>query len=152
MHLVFVAFHIEVTVVRFVDLVNGKIRADMGAYLSQGNTYATNDFELVIRTSKELEFLLENQFHAEGKGLHEKITSASSSALLPDSLVRKMRFLATIRNKLIHDTTVNAIPDRAAFIHNFEEAKRELQAVLDRMSQNRGSGGGATPLTSCTIA
>ena len=35
-----------------------------------------NDYELVIRVSKQLEQLLETQFGASGRGLHEKVTTA----------------------------------------------------------------------------
>ena len=34
-----------------------------------------NDFDLVIKSSKELEHLLDSQFGATGKGLHEKADS-----------------------------------------------------------------------------
>ena len=84
-----------------------------------------NDFELVIRASKEMEWLLETHFGAPtGKdcGLHDKISRARTSQgkPLPDDLVRKMRYLATIRNKLVHDRDFNAIPDRAAFVSGFD--------------------------------
>ena len=36
-------------------------------------SYSSNDYELVIKTSKEMEHLLEEEFHARGKGLHEKV-------------------------------------------------------------------------------
>lgn len=35
-----------------------------------------NDYELVIRVSKQLEAVLETQFGGSGKGLHEKVSSA----------------------------------------------------------------------------
>ena len=35
-----------------------------------------NDYELVIRVSKQLELLLETSFGATGRGLHEKVTTA----------------------------------------------------------------------------
>jgi len=41
-----------------------------------------------------------------------------------------MRYLATIRNKLIHEPGFDAIPDRAQFIKRFEESVAELQAIL----------------------
>ena len=102
-----------------------------------------NDYELAIKSSKQIEGLLEDEWGAVGKGLHEKLNSVqASSQPLPDvsarcvwrwlvgrsncgwiesvnrtdsrtnpihphthpkSLVRKIRFLASVRNKLIHD-------------------------------------------------
>lgn len=47
---------------------------------------SSNDYELVIKSSKELEYLLEAEFAAAGRGLHERITSAS--AQLPPRLVK----------------------------------------------------------------
>ena len=91
-------------------------------------SYSSNDYELVIRTSKELEYFLEAEFQAHGKGLHEKITSIQNE--LPAELCKRMRFLATIRNKLIHERGFDQIPDRAAFIQSFEVSKLELQTIM----------------------
>ncbi len=38
--------------------------------------FSDNDYELVIKASKELEHLLETEFGATGRGLHEKIAAA----------------------------------------------------------------------------
>lgn len=89
--------------------------------------HASNDYELAIRSSKELEHFLEVEFGATGKGLHEKITS--SSGFLTPSLVKDMRYLATIRNKLIHEVRFDAIPNRTVFIEKFEKSKQELRHI-----------------------
>lgn len=115
----------------------------VGAQASRA--HATNDYELVIRSSKELEALLETEFGASGRGLHEKITSVQGQ--LSPGLVKQMRYLATIRNKLIHEPGFDDIPDRAAFIRRFEESLAELQAIL----RARGSKA-ASSLPSCVIA
>ena len=57
-----------------------------------------NDFELVIRATKELEWLLETHFNApSGKdvGLHEKISKArtASGQPLPEKITKRMRYL-----------------------------------------------------------
>ncbi|KAH9261127.1 hypothetical protein BASA81_000831 [Batrachochytrium salamandrivorans] len=98
-----------------------------------GNSHSAQcdcDLTLVIVSSKHLEKLLEEKFDAEGKGLHEKITSAKH---LPEDLKRKLRRIATIRNKLVHEgwftcpppkqtltctlkVDFNSIPDRARFV------------------------------------
>jgi hypothetical protein len=49
---------------------------------------------------------------------------------LPPQLARKMRFLATIRNKLIHENDFNVIPDREGFLRAFGEAVEELRVIL----------------------
>ena len=94
-----------------------------------------NDFELVIRASKELEHLLETHFQApSGKtvGLHEKIGAARtrSGEPLTENAVRRMRYLVTIRNSLVHDREVNAIPNRADFVKGWAEVEAELQRLI----------------------
>jgi hypothetical protein len=94
-----------------------------------------NDFELVVRASKELEHLLETHFQApSGKmvGLHEKIGAARtrSGEPLTENAVRRMRYLVTIRNSLVHDREVNAIPNRADFVKGWAEVEAELQRLI----------------------
>ncbi|OQR83853.1 hypothetical protein ACHHYP_14186 [Achlya hypogyna] len=99
-------------------------------------THASNDYELVIKCSKELEYILEADFGATGRGLHEKISSANGD--FSPQLVRQMRYLATIRNKLIHERGFDAIPDRSDFIAKFEQSAAELEALVKARRGNRG--------------
>lgn len=46
-----------------------------------------NDYELVIRVSKQLEAVLEAKFGARGRGLHEKVTTASVRCNVSRALV-----------------------------------------------------------------
>jgi hypothetical protein len=101
-------------------------------------SHSSNDFELCIRSSKELEHLLDTEFRASGKGLHEKISSVESQ-LTPD-MVKQMRYLATIRNKLVHEYDFNRIPDRAKFIKNFEQSAKELNEILRKRRAGEKSG------------
>ena len=105
-----------------------------------GPTYSSNDYELAIKTSKDLEHLLEQEWGAEGKGLHEKITWVQhSSSPLPDDLMRRMRFLATVRNKLIHEVEFTKIENRSKFIETYERSKRELRAILIQRGSTRSN-------------
>jgi hypothetical protein len=71
----------------------------MGA--SQSATSYTrfgNDFELVIRATKDLEYMLETEFGApSGKtvGLHDKISHAERTVGLSGHTVKQMRYLVT---------------------------------------------------------
>lgn len=71
----------------------------MGASPSkQSYLQYTNDFELVIRATKDLEHLLETEFGAPSTkqtGLHDKISHAQASAGLTPDTVRRMRYLVT---------------------------------------------------------
>jgi hypothetical protein len=64
----------------------------------------TNDFELVIRATKDLEHILEHLGGApNGKnfGLHDKISHVQQSAGLSHETVKKMRYLVTGEYKCI---------------------------------------------------
>ena len=65
-----------------------------------------NDFELVIRASKELEFLLETEFNAktnENQGLHDKISNATHMGRpLNPTLIKQVGYLTTILRKLFY--------------------------------------------------
>jgi len=102
--------------------------------MGQGASIADckNDFELVVRATKELEHLLETHFNApSGKqvGLHDKISAArtSNGQTLSQGTIKRMRFLVTIRNALVHDREVNAIPNRPDFVRGWKEVEAELK-------------------------
>src|SRR5579871_5985471 len=86
-----------------------------------------SDIELAITRVKALESLLE-QLGATGKGLHEKVTSMQDKLPLP--LVKKLRFVATVRNKIVHESSYQQIDDRAGFVRACDEAEAELRAML----------------------
>jgi hypothetical protein len=86
-----------------------------------------NDIELAVTRTKELEALLEAGLGATGRGLHEKVTSVEDR--LPAPLVRKLRFVATVRNKLVHDAGYRQIDDRDGFTRACDEAEQELRAL-----------------------
>lgn len=122
----------------------------MGAHQSKHSFLSCqNDYEFVIKASKELEYILEHDFGAQGKGLHEKISSAQNHGDLGSSnnnsqqqLVRDMRYLATIRNKLIHERGFDAIPNRSAFEATFTRSVDELaQLLVKKKQRQQGSSG-----------
>ena len=72
----------------------------MGASTSKDSYLQyTNDFELVIRATKDFEHLLETEFgaHAGSRehGLHDRITFVEQSVGLSPGTVRQMRQLVT---------------------------------------------------------
>lgn len=62
----------------------------------------------VIKYNKRIEELLTKKYQASGKGLHSKLTSVESK--LAPELVKQIRFIATIRNKLVHEADYNNLP------------------------------------------
>ncbi|MBM3981729.1 MAG: hypothetical protein FJ304_15930 [Planctomycetes bacterium] len=87
-----------------------------------------SDIELAITRVKALESLLEGALGATGKGLHEKVSSVQDR--LPQPLVRKLRFVATVRNKIVHESDYTQIDDRAGFVRACDEAETALRALL----------------------
>ena len=119
----------------------------MGSAFSSTTSYLQykNEFELVIRATKDLENLLETQFGApSGKtvGLHDKITHVEQTVGLSSDTVRKMRRLVTIRNRLVHEHGFNALPDRTEFAKSYDSVEKELREIL----KNRNNG------SSCVIS
>lgn len=86
-----------------------------------------SDIELAVTRTKALESLLEQALGATGKGLHEKVTSVQ--ARLSPGLVKKLRFVATVRNKIVHESHYTHIDDRPGFVRACDEAEAELRAL-----------------------
>lgn len=61
-----------------------------------------NQYEVVITGCKRLEQLLESRFGAAGRGLHEKVTSVTRHLPLP--VLNKLRYIASVRNQVVHGT------------------------------------------------
>ncbi|OQY37703.1 MAG: hypothetical protein B6226_04895 [Candidatus Cloacimonetes bacterium 4572_65] len=78
----------------------------------------------VIKVSKAIESQLKSKYGASGKGLHSKLSSVESK--LDPKLVKKIRYIATIRNKLVHDESVNKVP------HGFRGDCTEVLAKLGK--------------------
>ncbi|MBA4188962.1 MAG: DUF4145 domain-containing protein [Planctomycetaceae bacterium] len=93
-----------------------------------------SDIELAITRTKSLESFLEQALGATGKGLHEKVSSVQDR--LQPALVKKLRFIATVRNKIVHEANYEKIDDRARFIKACDEADADLQAMLAPVGQS----------------
>ncbi len=95
--------------------------------------------ELAVRASKQLEGILESELGATGKGLHEKVTSVERH--LPDSLIRKLRRIATIRNNAVHNPDYE-IEDPDWFSRFALQAADELRAHAARHGRPRSRAAG----------
>jgi hypothetical protein len=73
-----------------------------------------SDINLVIRKSKKYETVLTKNYGAVGKGLHEKISSIEN--LIEVDLIKSLRLVATVRNKLLHDDDYKKIDNREGFL------------------------------------
>ena len=86
-----------------------------------------SDIDLAISHCKKLESLLEKQLGATGKGLHEKVSSVEHR-LTPD-LIRNLRLVATVRNKIVHESDYQKIDDRKRFIKAATDSEKQLRAM-----------------------
>jgi hypothetical protein len=84
---------------------------------------STSDIELAVTTARRLEGLLEARFGAEGRGLHEKL--ASVEARLPPEALSNGRYVATMRNKVVHEDSF-ALPDRERFLRCAQAFEKAL--------------------------
>lgn len=93
-----------------------------------------SDIETVITASKQIEKLLEMRFGAKGRGLHDKLTSVQNQ--LPDHIVKRARFIASVRNAVVHGDEP-MIRDRAGF----ENATQEVSSYLRENWPKARTGG-----------
>jgi hypothetical protein len=84
---------------------------------------STSDIELAVTTARRLESLLETRFGPSGRGLHEKL--ASVEATLPPEVLRDGRYVATMRNKVVHEDSFS-LPDRDRFLRCAQAFEKAL--------------------------
>ncbi|NLS13639.1 DUF4145 domain-containing protein [Vibrio sp. SM6] len=82
-----------------------------------------SDIEKVVVRTRRLESLLRRQYHAQGKGLHQLINSCEER--LPHAVVGKLRFIASVRNRMVHEENAR-LDDRRGFLAACDFCEREL--------------------------
>jgi len=92
-----------------------------------------SDIDLAIKRSKRIEQILRKEFKASGKGLHELLSSVERN--LPRDLVRDIRLVATVRNKLVHDAEYTRIDDKQRFIAAADDAESGLRKLRPKASR-----------------
>ena len=89
-----------------------------------------SDIDFAVRQCKEIEAILREKHGADGKGLHQLVTSIESR--LPTEVVRTLRRVATIRNKIVHEEDYRRLDDRKGFLADCAAAKKQLHALAKR--------------------
>jgi hypothetical protein len=82
-------------------------------------------YDNIIDRTKEIETILTN-IGATGKGLHEKVSSIENN--LNKSVVKAIRYIATIRNNSLHDSDFKLTTD---IIDEFEDAFEMVHFMLN---------------------
>ena len=83
-----------------------------------------SDLDKAVKASKAFERHLRDQHNATGRGLHELIDSAQPS--LPREAIKHLRFVATIRNRLVHEDGYDRFDDPAEWKRRIAAAERAL--------------------------
>ena len=94
-----------------------------------------NEFELVIRTAKELEYCLEQLYPSldTKMGLGEMVRAVEAQKLQPAltmECIKHMKHLNYVRNQLVHERTCNKLEDRARFVEDWHQSEKELHQLL----------------------
>ncbi len=88
-----------------------------------------SDIEKVVTRTRRIEKLLRVQYHADGKGLHQLVTSCEER--LPHDVISKLRYIATIRNRIVHEDSFK-LDDRKQFLSVCDECEKELTPRANR--------------------
>ena len=82
--------------------------------------------EEVIGRTRRIERLLDDM-GAEGRGIHEQVTSLQTK--LPAALVNRLRFVRTVRNKLMHEDGYRFDGEQSDFLKSCDVAIEELENI-----------------------
>ena len=100
----------------------------------------SSDIDRTIKATRALEHLLVSNYGARGRGLHALVSSVEGQ--LPAKTVRKLRWVATLRNKVIHEEGFT-LRDPRGFSKEVKRLKAELAKPQCRF---------ASPRTALTVA
>ncbi len=88
-----------------------------------------SNIEEVVKRTRRIEKLLRVQYHADGKGLHQLITSCEDR--LPHDVISKLRYVATIRNKIVHEEDFK-LDNRKSYFATCDACEKELTPRANR--------------------
>ncbi|MFC3679090.1 hypothetical protein [Bacterioplanoides pacificum] len=90
--------------------------------------------EQVINHTKKAEHILETHFKAEGRGMHEKLSHAER--YIPAPLLKKLRYVATIRNKMMHEHDFE-LSEPEIFLDTARKAVAQLEELVTDQTMQR---------------
>ena len=80
----------------------------------------------VLQGTKRIEAILEEKFGSTGRGLYEKMTTANMR--LPEPLQKRIRYVATMRNKTMHEEGFE-IPNIPEFVKTCQSIAEQLETL-----------------------
>lgn len=93
----------------------------------------TDTLRDAVNGTKRIEAILEQKFAASGRGLYEKMATANMK--LPEALQKRIRYVATLRNKTMHEEGFE-IPN----IPEYVKTCQSIAAQLEHLHANRKPG------------
>lgn len=93
----------------------------------------TDTLRDAVNGTKRIEAILEQKFAASGRGLYEKMATANMK--LPEALQKRIRYVATLRNKTMHEEGFE-IPN----IPEYVKTCQSIVAQLEHLHANRKPG------------
>lgn len=89
-------------------------------------------YKLVLDNTKKIELIL-NNMGAQGKGLYEKSLSVEDK--LESSILKSIRFLATIRNKLLHEE--NFILEKKTKLEFINKSNEVIETLVNKQTKRK---------------
>lgn len=100
--------------------------------------------ENTVEFTRKIEALLVEELRAEGRGLHEKVSSVERK--LPGPLVKRLRYIASVRNKMMHDDYQLQEPED--FYAACEQTLRELGERIETQKSAAAAAVASGPVDS----
>ena len=102
----------------------------------------TDTLKDVLQGTKRIEAILEEKFGSTGRGLYEKIDTANMK--LPEPLQKRIRYVATLRNKAMHQEgfEIDNIPEYVKTCQVIAEQLEHLHANRKPRVFDQGTSGG----------
>lgn len=89
----------------------------------------------LLSISRDFENLLTEIYGAQGQGLHQKVNSVE--AQLPPEMVKKLRFVASVRNAVVHKGDVDSLT-----LENIRVRSAEVAQYLNALRPATHAGTG----------
>jgi hypothetical protein len=86
-----------------------------------------SEIEIAVKGAKEIEAFLVTHFKAQGRGLHEKLTSVENH--IPPQLRKQIRFVASVRNAVVHEEGDNIMRNPVAYQATVAKILHELRGI-----------------------
>lgn len=99
-----------------------------------GHMTNAEHLDIVCKQATTIQLLLNQVFCSVGERLHADLDQVKDR--LPEEIVRKARYVATMRNRLVHEYECRGVPDIARFIRISQSVLQHLIALPGREARD----------------